>query len=124
MARRQEREPDTVWGYGLPFFQAPEGEGKSSASGELVVRYVYHKNVWYEAIFFISTYLLDTAREQVLALYLPLLALKAHYLSVKPSSRLTRTKVSSNSISSPTRLKASSQAEFESMGNRRRTLVC
>jgi hypothetical protein len=89
-----------------------------------MVRYVYHKNVWYEAIFFITTYLLGTAKEQVSSLYLPLLALRAHYLYVGPSSRLARTKVSSNSISSLTRLKTSSQEDFESTGSRRRTLVC
>jgi hypothetical protein len=35
MARRQERQPDTVWSYGLPFFPAPGGEGKSRLGGEL-----------------------------------------------------------------------------------------
>jgi hypothetical protein len=42
------------------------------ASGELVIlRYVYHQNAWYEAIFFISTYLLNIPKERVSSLYLP-----------------------------------------------------
>jgi hypothetical protein len=39
-----------------------------------MVRYVYHKNVWYEAIIFISTYLLNISKETVSSLYLQLLA--------------------------------------------------
>jgi hypothetical protein len=34
-ARRKKRQPYIVWGYRLPFFLGPEGEGKSRLGGEL-----------------------------------------------------------------------------------------